>query len=93
MTKVPNLEMDDIPLFGLTSNLHKSIKLREGMQAEQELQTFMHELLHAICAEYSLEEMLMEDEELIVDILATGIVHSLKHSPVLREYIMKQLGP
>lgn len=92
VSRVANLEADGIPLFGQAVNLTKEIKLRAGMQPEQEAQVLLHELLHAVCSEYCVSDILDEDEETVVDLIATGLTHAFKSTPDALAYLQKQLG-
>lgn len=80
--------------FGSCDNIAKEIDIRVGMQPEQELQTLMHELLHAVINEYALRQavgMEPDEEEVIVDLMALGLTQAFSASPQLLKYIGTQL--
>lgn len=93
--KVGDLHGDQGQYYGECQYLNKEILLREGMQKKQEAQTLLHELLHAIMAEYCIRraiDMDNEEEEVIVDLVALGLTQSLASSPQLMKYLSKNLS-
>lgn len=90
--KVEGLHFDG-NVFGLCSSLDKEILIRSGMQPEQEMQTVLHEVLHAVINEYCIRNaasMDAEEEEVIVDLIGLGVTQALCSSPEFRKYLLKQ---
>ncbi len=91
--KVDGLKTDG-QVFGLCDNLDKEISVRAGMQPVQELQTTLHELLHAVINEYAIRnaaKLEPDDEEVIVDLVALGLTQAFVSSPQLMKYIQDRI--
>jgi hypothetical protein len=72
--------------YGECSTLEQTIRLARGFcSPEKAVDTFLHELLHAICWAFGREDE--DKEERTVNLLATGLMSVHRSNPWLAEWI------
>lgn len=69
------------------------IRIKEGMEGREQLNTVLHEILHAIVYAYGLKKEFKtdEDEEKIVNALGNGLTEVLVRNKELVEFIGKSV--
>lgn len=73
------------------------IKLAKNQRPSEELNTLIHEILHAIVYTYGLNNdagvlKKTQDEEQVVAVLANGLQQIIRDNPKFLAYVSKQLG-
>ncbi len=63
------------------------IWISEGMTVSRTVETFIHEILHAVYYEYGIQDE--DEEERIVTALATGFSQVIKDNPELLKYLTR----
>lgn len=65
------------------------IRIREGLEAREKLNTVLHEILHAIVYSYGLKNDFKDDdeEEKVVNALGNGLTEAFIRNPELMEFI------
>lgn len=87
------IEADLIEAQGCYRNELAEIHINRGMGAREQLNTVIHEVLHAICYAYGLKKEFEEDEdeEMVVNALANGITEALVRNKGLVELIRQSV--
>ena len=75
--------LEDIGTQGDCNNQKQVIRVEKGNALEQEQDTVLHEILHAV--DYAMQTKLKEAQ---VAALATGLLAVMKENPVLMEYLL-----
>lgn len=75
--------LDAMGLQGECNNQRQTIKIEKGNAFEQEQDTVLHELIHAV--DYAMQTKLKEVQ---VAALATGLLAVMKENPALMEYLL-----
>jgi len=75
--------LDAIGMQGDCNNQKQVIRIEKGNALEQEQDTVLHELLHAV--DYAMQTKLKEVQ---VAALATGLLAVMKENSVLMEYLL-----
>lgn len=79
--------LDAIGMQGDCNNQKQIIRIEKGNALEQEQDTVLHEILHAV--DYAMQTKLKEAQ---VAALATGLLAVMKENPVLMEYLLGKCG-
>jgi Zn-dependent peptidase ImmA (M78 family) len=77
--------------FGLTNLLKSSIHVVRTGNKVEDINTLIHEILHA-CVYTQGIKLSHDEEELVVNSLSNGLVGVIRENPLLIEYILDQLG-
>jgi len=75
-------ELENCYLFGVTNEAGKKIQVRDDLDKNEEVDTTVHEIFHAIDLTVDLE--LTERQ---IRVLATSFISILETTPELREYL------
>jgi ABC-type Co2+ transport system permease subunit len=77
--------------LGLCRSVGNSITILEGMTPAEELDTVLHELLHAISHVMSVPFPNQEAEEVVVHMIGTGLAGVFLDNPSLLAYIAQTI--
>lgn len=83
-------EVDLIDGQGVYIADRSEIRIREGMEKREQLNTLLHESLHALCYSYGLKNEFKDDdhEERVVNALGNGLTEILVRNPQLVKCII-----
>ena len=70
-----NVNIDGVSKYGTYDYINQVIEIREGMTKDRKSQTLLHEIIHVIDMDYSIE--LTETQ---IECLATGLLQVLKEN-------------
>ena len=77
--------------YGLHDQNNKTIELSTSCVHKNMVETFLHEILHAIYTEYEISSQ--DDEEKTVSLMSKGLLNTLVDNPDLIDYLVKTLKP
>lgn len=86
-------EEDLVEAQGCYQAEQSKIRIKEGMEAREKLNTLLHEILHAAIYTYGLKKDFKddEDEERLVNALGNGLTEVLVRNKELLEFIRQSV--
>lgn len=78
--------------YGRCSLLELKIQVAENLAPQHQAETFLHEMLHAVCQQQSILHD-AEDQEEVVRPIALGLAAVMRDNPDAIRWLLDALGP